>query len=323
MPKIDIRYIAMGISLAVAMLMLAGKLTAYYLTGSSAIMSDAVESVVHIIATGIAAFSLWFSHQSACERHPYGHGKIAYFSAGFEGALILTAAVFIMYTAIRALILGAELHDLHIGIALTGLLAATNLALGIFLITVGKRKNALILVSNGKHVLTDVWTSAGVVIGVTIVWLTGIPWLDPLVAFFVGANILYGAWSLMNRSFRGLLDEADPNLTNRLLACLQDNVTNGHLLGFHQLRHRQSNDVMWVEVHMLLSDDLATGEAHVKVTETEESVRSKFPEYNVYITSHVEPVHHEDAHPGGHTGIGDPYADSTFAHPAELPPHGP
>ena len=311
------RSIAMAASLGVALLMLAGKLTAYAITGSTAILSDAVESVVHIIATGMAAYSLWLSRQSACAKHPYGHGKIAYFSAGFEGALILTAAAFIFWSSGTALVRGSELQELHIGVFVTAFLAAVNLVLGLFLVRVGRRKNDLILIANGKHVLTDMWTSAGVVVGILIVWVTQVPWLDPLVAILVGGNILIGAVSLIRKSVQGLLDEADAAQTERLLACLERSVADGLLVEFHQLRHRQANDVMWVEVHMLLPGHLATGKAHRRVTRIENEIRGLFPDFQVQVTSHVEPARHERAHPGGHDGMVDPYteeeADATAA----------
>lgn len=152
--------IAMTSSLLVAVLMLVGKSGAYYLTGSVAIMSDAVESVIHIIATSVAAFGLWYSMRPADANHPYGHGKIVYFSAGFEGALILVAGVGVIGVGIEGLIAGVELRQLDIGLAITAALALVNLGLGMFLIYAGKKAKQLVLIANGTHVLTDMWTSA-------------------------------------------------------------------------------------------------------------------------------------------------------------------
>jgi cation diffusion facilitator family transporter len=240
----DIRTIAITISVIVAVLMLAGKCTAFFITGSMAILSDAAESVIHIVATGIAAFSLWYSRQEASKRHPYGHGKVAYFSAGFEGALIMLAAGYIIFVAVRDLIAGPEVQQLGAGLLITGGLGLINLALGVFLVQVGRRRNALILVANGQHVLTDMWTSAGVVAGVGVVWMTGIVWLDPVVAIAMGLNILRSAAGLLGRSLRGLLDAADPRDTQKLLKRLDEAVADGELSDYHQLRHRQSNDIM-------------------------------------------------------------------------------
>ena len=174
MPLRDPRRIAMLVSLAVSFLMLAGKVTAYMLTGSAAIFSDAAESVVHILATSFVAYSLWYAIKPADERHPYGHGKMAYISTGFEGGLILLASVTILASAVAALVRGPELRDLETGLLLIGGAACINLALGLYLIWTGRRHHSLVLVSNGRHVLSDMWTSTGVIVGVGLVWLTGI-----------------------------------------------------------------------------------------------------------------------------------------------------
>ncbi len=305
--QMNMRVFAMGLSLSIAVLMLAGKLTAFFITGSSAILSDAAESIVHILASGVAAFSLWFSMQAPDHHHPYGHGKIAYFSAGFEGALIGVAAVTIILLALRALITGAELHELHLGLLITAALAAINCALGLFLVWVGKHYHSLVLTANGKHVLTDMWTSLGVLVGVTVVWLTGLSWLDPLVAILVALHILYTAYALMRNAFQGLLDEADPHNTRVLLDLLEKMVAKKLVSGYHQLRHRQTENVIWIEMHLLMPDTMSTGEAHNRTTELEEAVRALFPERIVQITTHVEPDQHHAAHPEGHDGPEDPY----------------
>lgn len=298
---------AMRTSLAVAILMLVGKTYAFYITGSTAILSDAAESVVHIFATGLAAFSLWYASLPADGNHPYGHGKIAYFSAGFEGALILVASLVVIAIGIKGLIFGVELRQLDTGLLITAFLALVNLALGVFLVQAGKKSNQLILIANGKHVLTDMWTSGGVVIGVGLVYLTGITWLDPLMAVIVGVNILFSAVFLMKRGVQGLLDEADASHTKALLACLNAAVENKILSGFHQLRHRESDSVMWVEVHFLLPDDMSNAEAHKNATQVEEEIKCLFPEYTVQIISHIEPESHDSAHPGGHDGVEAPF----------------
>lgn len=303
----DLRKTAVWTSMGVAVLMLIGKMGAYYVTGSAAILADAAESVIHIAATGAVALSLLYSLHPADRTHPYGHGKIAYFSAGFEGAMILSAAMVILYLASKALIQGQELHRLGLGVLVIAGLAAVNLCLGLFLIHVGKKHNAIILVANGKHVLTDVWTSLGVVVGITIVWATGIAWLDPIVAMAVGLNILATAVMLIRRSYQGLLDTADPEDTQRLLGCLQNAVDDHTIAGFHQLRHRCSNDIMWVEVHVSLSDDMPNAEAHRRVTSVERDIYDLFAKFTVHTTTHIEPITHEQAHPEGHESLSAPF----------------
>lgn len=306
--------IAMLSSLLVAVLMLVGKCTAYYITGSVAILSDAVESVIHIIATGLAAFSLWYSMRPADANHPYGHGKIAYFSAGFEGALILVAALGVIGIGVNGLIYGVELRQLDIGLGITAALALVNLGLGFFLVYSGKKTNQLILIANGKHVLTDMWTSAGVVLGVGLVYVTGILWLDPLMAVIVGTNIMVSAVLLMRRAIQGLLDEVEEEHTEKLLACLNQAVADDVLSGFHQLRHRATNSIMWIEVHFLLPDEMENAEAHRRATLVERDIQDLFEGYTVQITTHIEPVSHEEAHPSGHEGFNSPYSDSENTH---------
>jgi cation diffusion facilitator family transporter len=299
---------AIGASLGVAVLMLVGKISAYWITGSTAILSDAAESVVHIVATGFAAFSLWYSTRPADRTHPYGHGKIAYFSAGFEGALILFASLVVIYVGAKALIVGPELQQLGIGLLITGILAGINFLLGYFLVYAGKKTSSLVLVANGRHVLTDMWTSLGVLVGVTLVYFTNILWLDPAMAILFGLNILVSAVRLIRRSLQGLLDEADQEQTDKLLTCLNDAVKDDVWLGFHQLRHRETNGIMWIEVHALLPDDMPNLEAHKRATQVEETVRNLFPKYTVNMTTHVEPVTHEKAHPEGHESLAAPFA---------------
>lgn len=308
---LDVRTKAMLVSGAVAGLMLVGKLGAYGVTGSAAILSDAIESVIHVAATAVAGFSLWFADRPATKRHPYGHGKMAFFSAGFEGALIFAAAVAIFWAATVEWIRGPQLSQLDLGLAITAGLAAVNLALGLYLVLVGKRHNSMVLVANGTHVLTDMWTSVGVVVGVALVWLTEILWLDPVVAMLAGTNILWSGVMLMRRSFQGLLDEAPPEATLQLLAFLDEARKQGEITDFHQLRHRRSDRDMWIELHILLPGTLPLKQAHLRVTSVEEHMRALFPQFQVHVTSHIEPERHAGAHPAGHGNAPDPLATAT------------
>ena len=315
----DLRQTAMAASLAIAVLMLAGKMFAYVMTGSAAILSDAAESVVHIAATGVAGFSLWYARQGPDHTHPYGHGKIAYFSAGFEGAMILSAAAFIYYSSILELLEGPDLKHLGLGIIITGALCLVNLVLGLFLVRVGKTRNSLILVANGKHVLTDMWTSAGVVVGVLIVQMTGLLWLDPIVAILVATNILKEAVGLIYGASKGLLDQADPTKTPLILEKLNEAVALGHITGYHQLRHRQSNDVVWVEVHLQVPGETSTDWAHTIATTVEDAIEAIFPDFTVNVTTHVEPDQHDAAHPEGHPRMHDAFASQVSGTNAPAP----
>ncbi len=298
--------VAMGLSLLTTVIMLVGKLSAYFITHSAAIFSDAAESIFHVAATGLAALSLWYASIPADRGHPYGHGKISFFSAGFEGALILVAALGVIYTGIREFIVGPELSDLGWGLGIISFLTLVNLALGLFLIHTGKKFNSLIVEANGRHVLTDMWTSAGVVIGVALVMVTDLHWLDPIVAILMGLNILRTAIQLILQSFHGLMDVADQGITEQLRSCMQRAVDDNMILGFHQLRHRQVSDEIWVEVHLLFPGQMTMSQAHRKVSVVEGLIAALFPKEIVHVTSHLEPVDHERAHPGGHPNLQDP-----------------
>lgn len=301
----------MGLSLAFSFLMLVGKLTAYHLTGSAAIFSDAVESVVHLLATAFVGFSLWYAFQPPDTGHPYGHGKIAYFSTGIEGLLITIAAIVIVYTAVEDLIVGPALARLDEGLIILGVLTLLNLLVGLYVLRTGRRHNNLVLVSNGQHVLTDVWTSVGVLAGVGLVRWTDLLWLDPLVAIVVAFNIMWTGFRLMRRSFSGLMERADDEVTSIFLQTLETMREEGVISNFHQLRHRRVHDQVWVEYHLLFPEDLSITEAHHRSHLVEDRVVSLFPDEEVYVTAHLEPDHHDHAHPTGHAEPADPLGNGS------------
>lgn len=289
----------MRVSLAASLLMLSGKSIAYFMTHSTAILSDALESLVHGFATGFAALSLWYAAQPADENHPYGHGRIAYFSAGFEGSLVMMASFSIMYSGISAFVTGVELDYIGYGLAITGVLALLNLFLGFSLIHVGKKHDELILVANGRHVLSDMWTSVAAITGLLLVLATGWSWLDPLTALVIGGYIMSEGFRLIRESYRGLMDEMDPAMARQINDILQAAVAEGRITSFHQLRCRQIHKDIWIEVHVLLPGDMRTDDAHDRVLTVERRLMDAFSEKRVHVLTHVEPENHEQAHPHG------------------------
>ncbi len=298
--KRDPRKVAIMISVSVSGVMLAGKLFVYALTSSRVMLADAAESVVHGVATGFAAFSLWYSQRPADQCHPYGHGRIVYFSTGFEGALIFAAAMAVIYSGIEGLIHGVHPHRLDVGIAIASSLAAINLVLGIALVRIGRKHHAMVLEANGRHVLSDFWTTAGAIIGLTLVELTSISWIDPVAAILLGAWIMIGGASLLRRSYTGLMDQVPSEVSERLRTGLRQEVDGGLIVDFHQLRSRRVNDEIWIDVHVLVPGEVTLARAHEQVTEVEKSIYALFPDDKVHIASHIEPSDHESAHPGGH-----------------------
>jgi cation diffusion facilitator family transporter len=286
---------AIRLSFSFGILMLVIKWYAYYLTGSTAILSDAAESVIHVIGVGFAVFSIWYSFQPADEGHTYGHHKISYFSAGFEGALIILAAIFIIYISVKRLIFGIEISNLDKGTYFTFAASIINLILGLYLVWKGKKSNSIILIANGKHVLTDSWTSFGVVGGLLLTWLTG--WLpfDPIVAIVAALNILWSGGKLVRQSIGGLMDEGNKETADAIKKILdQETINKG--LEYHQLRYRESGNVLWLEFHLLFPKGTLLEDAHNTATELEITIKKNL-NANSNIITHLEPLEsHDEIH---------------------------
>lgn len=297
------KFLSIHLSLIVGFLMLAGKWYAYLITGSAAILSDATESIVHVIAVSFAAYSMWLSHKPPDQSHPYGHEKISFFSAGVEGGMIAIASIAIIYEALRKWLDGLAMENIGTGILFVAGAAVINGVLGAYLVWQGKRHGSLILVANGKHVLTDFWTSLGVIVGLLLVMATG--WLpfDPLIAIAVALNILWSGGRLLRQSVGGLMDEGDPELENRIRKIL-DNEARARGLAFHEVRYRNAGTSVWIEFHLLFPRETSLEEAHWKATEIESAIKEALG-VPVNITSHLEPAKthdkvHEQAGPSLH-----------------------
>lgn len=276
----------MRLSLIVGALMFVGKSAAWWITGSAAILSDALESVVHVAAVGFAAFSMKLSAKPADERFHYGYERIAFFSAGFEGAMIVIAALAILWTAIEKWLAGLELERLGTGVLLVVGAAVLNGALGWHLIRTGRRTGSIILEANGRHVLTDCWTSVGVIIGLALVMWTGWKPFDPICAILVALQILWSGGQLMIRSLRGLLDWADPKAEQALRRHL-DELSWAEGAEWHGLRLRETGGRLLVEVHLLFPYEHTVGAAHAAATRIEEALEGAL-EMPVEVVTHLE-----------------------------------
>lgn len=275
--------------------MLLSKCGAWYLTGSSAIFSDALESVIHLVAVAFATFSLWLSVRPATARFQYGYERITFFSAGFEGALITAAAVAIIVTAVYKWMHGLELEDLGTGTLIVLGAGLVNGVLGWYLIHTGKKNESLILVANGKHVLTDCWTSLGVIVGLVLVMVTGWKPFDPICAIVMAVNILWAGGHLMWQSARGLLDYADPEVEQKLRGLL-DKSTAGEGIEYHELRFRETGGRVLMEVHLLFSSACPLGDAHQVATRVEDRLTAEFGR-PLEVTTHLEASEsHEEHH---------------------------
>jgi cation diffusion facilitator family transporter len=288
---------AMRLSLLAGFGMLAGKGAAYYITASAAILSDAAESVIHVAAVAFAAFSLRLSHRPPDPRFPYGYERIAFFSAGFEGALIILAAVTIVAAAVDKWIAGLHLESLGLGTALVAAAGMLNAVLGAYLVRTGRRTGSLILEANGKHVLTDSWTSAGVVGGLLLVIWTGWRAFDPLLAIVVAGNILWSGAQLVRRSITGLMDYSDPSVDQQLTAEMTRLSRELHI-EHHALRFRHTGHRVLAEVHLLFPFKTPVGVAHAIATRVEEELPQRVP-FDVEVVTHLESREdHELVHHG-------------------------
>ena len=282
----------MNLSLAAAVVLLGAKVTAAAVTGSSAVYSDAAESVVHLLAVAFAAWALRLAHKPADETHHFGHDKVAFLSAGFEGAMISAAALLILYEAIRQFIFGVEIRNIAFGATVTAIAAVLNLGLGLCLVSVGKKSGSPLVRANGMHVLTDVWSSGAVLIALALIHFTQWVWWDPIAAVLAALNILRVGFKLIRESLGGLLDESDPKV-ERAICELLDHEVGQRGLSYHNLRHRHSGRTHWVEFHLVFDDSRTVGEAHEAATEIEASV-AELLHPNGRVISHLEPKSAED-----------------------------
>lgn len=284
-----IRLRAGAISLLVSLLLLGAKYQGYRLTGSTAILSDALESIVNVVAAVFAIGALIFAGRPADRNHPYGHGKMEFLSAAFEGGLIAFAALVIGYEVVQSLTTGVVLRSLDVGLAIVLGAGLVNLALGAYLVRTGRRYDSLTLTADGRHVLADFYTSAGIVAGLLLVRLTGLVWLDPLVAAVVAANLLWTGVRLIRQAAAGLLDEEDPALLDRLLKVLEPHLGQG-VIRVHHLRAIRAGRFHHVDAHLVVPEFWPVDRAHEL---TEDLGERLVKELGVEgeMTLHTDPCH--------------------------------
>lgn len=275
------------LSLGTGIVVLLMKLVAWRLTGSVGLLSDALESTVNIGAALVALFALRASNRPADAEHHFGHGKAEYLSAMVEGFLILAASAAIIATSIQRFIHPEALEKVGIGLLISVLASVLNGIVAVTLIRVGTSHRSMVLVADGKHLMTDVWTSAGVVVGVAAVALTGWERLDPVIAFAVAINILWTGWGLLRQSVSGLLDEKLPDSDIDKVVDILAEMQSDELV-FHALQSRAAGRQRFISVHMLVPGDRTVQAAHDIANDVEERVEQALPGTNV--TIHIEPI---------------------------------
>ena len=275
------------LSIAAAVITIALKSAAYYFTGSVGLLSDALESLINLAAAIVALFTLKIAAAPADEEHAFGHDKAEYFSSGIEGTLIFLAALSIAYAAFNRLIAPQPLEQLGIGLIVSGLATAVNLAVALVLLRAGKKHHSLVLEADGHHLMTDVWTSVGVVIGVALVSLTGWLRLDPIVAILVAVNIVWTGYSLIKRSVLGLMDTAvSPEIQNVAEEVLKKYAEREGIT-YESFRSRQSGMKKFFYVDIQFPNDWTIYKVHSIADAVEVEICEKIPNSTVF--SHLEP----------------------------------
>jgi cation diffusion facilitator family transporter len=282
---------AAGISLTVGVVLLATKFVAYLLTGSAAIFSDALESIVNVLAGGFALYAIVLAHRPADRDHPYGHGKVEFLSAGFEGGMILLAAVIIAARAIEKLVSGTSIQRVDRGLLLIALAMVINAAVGLFLVRSGRKHGSITLEADGKHLLTDAISTVVVFLALGIYQFTGWNWVDPVAALIVAGYISFLAAGLLRRSAAGLMDEqdkADDAIIRRILdSHLAPQGQPPLICSYHKLRHRHSGRYHWVDFHIMVPADWDIARGHHVASTIEYEIEQAIGEGNA--TAHVEP----------------------------------
>jgi cation diffusion facilitator family transporter len=288
------RYAWLSIATAIATILLKG--VAWWITGSVGLLSDALESFVNLAGALMALAMLSLAAQPPDDNHAYGHGKAEYFSSAFEGFLIALAAAMIAWKAIERLLAPQPLEAVGVGLAVSVAASLLNLATARTLMSVGRKYRSITLEADAHHLMTDVITSVGVIVGVGLVWFTGWLWLDPAIALAVAANILWTGWHLMRRSTAGLMDVALPADELQAIATALDRYR-GQGLDFHALRTRQAGTRGFVSLHVLVPGDWTVQQGHDWCERIEADIRAAVP--HAHVTTHLEPredpVSHADA----------------------------
>lgn len=275
------------LSIAAAVVTIGLKTMAWYLTGSVGLLSDAAESVVNLFAAIMALVALKVAVRPPDKNHLFGHSKAEYFSAAAEGLMIFIAAAVIIFSSIERFLNPQQLDNVGIGLAVSVLAAAINGAVAAVLLRVGRKHRSITLTSDGKHLLTDVWTSAGVVVGVLLVALTGWVRLDAVVAFAVGVNILVTGWKLIAQSTAGLMDISLPKEDNARIQAILDSFTTEQIQ-FHAVRTREAGHRQFMDMHLLVPGDWSVQRGHDLTEEITAKLHCEYPELRV--NCHVEPI---------------------------------
>lgn len=260
---------------AVSLALLLVKLFAYYMTNSVSVLTDALESIVNVVAGFFGLYSLQLSSKPKDVEHPYGHGKIEFISAAVEGVMVSVAAVFILFESVKNIITPVPLQQLDTGILLIAGVGVINLLLGLWCTRTGKKNNSLALQASGKHLLSDTYTTAGIVAGLVLLFLTGIPWLDSAVAILFGCIIFYTGFRIVRASVAGIMDERDNELLRKMIVAL-DSERSKNWVDIHNIRIIKYGSTLHIDCHLTVPWYLNVHEAHEEIDKLGHLVRKEF-----------------------------------------------
>lgn len=285
-PRAQPRVRAALFSVAVSLALLALKFAAYFLTGSAAILSDAAESVVNVLAANIALFSLVIASRPPDEGHQYGHGKAEYVSSASEGALILLAGVLVGLNAAGRLLRPVPLTYLPVGVGLVALAAGVNYLVARWLLHISRQQDSAALAADARHLFADVATSVAVIIGLGLQLFTRVLWVDPVVGLLVGGHVVRMGWQVYRSSVAGLMDtRLPPEEEEAVRRILGDHAE--EIVEYHALRTRKAGRDRFIDLHLVLHRTLAVGQAHALCDDLEQHIDAALPHTDV--TIHVEP----------------------------------
>ncbi|MBU6158677.1 MAG: cation diffusion facilitator family transporter [Bacteroidetes bacterium] len=276
------------LSFFVSLLLCGVKFFAWYVTDLLVILSDALESIINVVGSAFAWYSIYLSAKPRDKEHPYGHGKIEFFSIGFEGAMILLAGILILFEAVHLLIQPQQLQESGFSFWLMTGTGIANLLLGYLLVNKGKRFNSVTLKGNGRHIMSDSYTSIGVVIAIGLIYFTHIQWIDPVASIVAGSIIVVTGFRLLRKSISGLMDEADPEMVQKIIQVLNKNRKDTWI-DIHNLRVQRYGNFYHVDCHITLPFYYSLTQVHDIISEMDKELNSQFEGGSIEFFMHTDP----------------------------------
>ena len=276
------------LSFFISLLLCCVKFFAWYITDLLVILSDALESIINVVGAAFAWYSIYLSGKPRDKEHPYGHGKIEFFSIGFEGAMILLAGILILFEAVHLLIQPEQAHEAGMSFWLMTATGVANLLLGYILVKKGKKYNSVTLQGNGKHIMSDSFTSIGVVVAIGLIYFTKIQWIDPVASIVAGSIIVVTGFRLVRKSISGLMDEADPKIVKEIIEVLKTNRKDTWI-DVHNLRVQRYGNFYHVDCHVTLPFYYSLTQVHDIITEMDQELNQQFEGGSIEFFIHTDP----------------------------------